>query len=202
MKTLRLSGVALITAALLAACGGGGGDTTPRTPVTSVKVFGDSLADAGTFGFKFTVQGSASKIYPERIAQSYGIAALCNFFLFNGTPFIANPTAGCTDYAIGAGAINGTGSGFAANDPRTINVQLQTAVAGGNYAAGDLVVIDGGGNDAATLVGAYLGTATGGAGITAYGTLLSTVLSPTVVATSATLNPTRSEIRPPYIVRL
>ena len=38
---------------LLAACGGG------DPPITSVKVMGDSLADSGTFGLKFTVQGSA-----------------------------------------------------------------------------------------------------------------------------------------------
>jgi len=29
---------------------------------------GDSLADSGTFGFKFTVQGAQSFIYPERVA--------------------------------------------------------------------------------------------------------------------------------------
>ena len=185
MKTLRLRGVVAITAALLVACGGGGSDTAPRASVTSVKVVGDSLADVGTFGIKFTVQGTASKIYPERVAQSYGIASMCNFFAFNGTTFVANPTAGCTNYAIGGGVINGAGSGLAAADPRTINVQMQTALLGGNYGAGDLVVIDGGGNDAAALVGAYLATATGGApAVAAYSTLLSTVLAPAVVATN------------------
>ena len=50
----------MATVGLLAACGGGGGaDTTPKAKVTSVKVMGDSLSDSGTFGFKFTVQGSA-----------------------------------------------------------------------------------------------------------------------------------------------
>ena len=50
----------LVAACLLAACGGGGSDTTPASAVTSVKVAGDSLADSGTFGYKFTVQGSAA----------------------------------------------------------------------------------------------------------------------------------------------
>lgn len=50
----------LATACLLAACGGGGSDTAPAAPVTSVKVAGDSLADSGTFGYKFTVQGTAA----------------------------------------------------------------------------------------------------------------------------------------------
>lgn len=190
MKKLKLGGVVAIAVALLAACGGGGSDTAPRASVTSVKVMGDSLADSGTFGIKFTVQGAASKIYPERVAQSYGISSLCNFYAFNGTTFIANPTAGCTNYAIGGGVINGAGSGLAAGDPRTIDVQMQTAVLAGNYGAGDMIVIDGGGNDASALVGAYLATATGGApAITAYSTLLSTVLDPTVVATNLGAGP-------------
>ena len=185
MKTYRLSGVVCVATALLTACGGGGSDSTPRASVTSVKVMGDSLADVGTFGIKFTVQGTASKIYPERVAQSYGIATMCNFFAFNGTTFVANPTPGCSNFAIGGGVINGAGSGYAAADPRGISVQMQTAAAGGAYSAGDLFVIDGGGNDAAALVGAYLATATGGApAITAYSTLLSTVLDPAVVATN------------------
>jgi len=43
---------------LIAACGGGGSDGSTRVQITSVKVMGDSLADSGTFGFKFTVQGA------------------------------------------------------------------------------------------------------------------------------------------------
>ena len=73
---LKLLAAAMATVGLLAACGGGGGaDTTPKAKVTSVKVMGDSLADSGTFGFKFTVHGSAltgsgsSMIWPERIAD-------------------------------------------------------------------------------------------------------------------------------------
>ena len=51
--------VSLAAAALLAGCGGGGADTTPLAPIRGVKVVGDSLADSGTFGYKFTVQGTA-----------------------------------------------------------------------------------------------------------------------------------------------
>ena len=47
--------LAALAAAVLAGCGGGSADTAPRTSVTTVKVFGDSLADSGTFGIKFTV---------------------------------------------------------------------------------------------------------------------------------------------------
>jgi phospholipase/lecithinase/hemolysin len=168
--------LAVALSALLAACGGSdGGDTTPRQSVTSVKVFGDSLADVGTFGIKFTVQGAGHLIYPERVAQTYGLSTGCNFFVFTGTTFAANPTAGCKNYAIGGGVINGAGSGLAASDPRVVGVQLATAVAAGNYASGDLLIIDGGGNDAAALVGAYLKAATDGGA--SYVALLGTQLS-------------------------
>ena len=46
--------VSLAAASLLVACGGGGADTSPVAPIKTVKVMGDSIADSGTFGFKFT----------------------------------------------------------------------------------------------------------------------------------------------------
>ena len=48
---------AAAAAALLSACGGGGSDDAD-TKITTVKVMGDSLADSGTFGYKFTVQAA------------------------------------------------------------------------------------------------------------------------------------------------
>lgn len=167
MKNLR-AGLAVAAAALLtAACGGGGSDTTPTihvsaggasstAPITSVEVFGDSLADVGAFGYKFTVQGANSKIYPERIAAAYGIGSLCPFVVTadGGQSFTANPTAGCTDFAVGGGRIN---IPAAPTSPYSIPTQLATAASvRGSYTASDLLVIDGGGNDAADLVGAYL----------------------------------------------
>ena len=82
----------VLAALLLAACGGGGADTTPKAAITSVKVMGDSLADSGTFGLKFTVNGANSKVYPEIVAQSYGLAPLCSVYTFTGTTFVPNPT--------------------------------------------------------------------------------------------------------------
>jgi len=70
MKKLKFIALSAAAAVVLAACGGGGSDTTPKVQIASVKVMGDSLADVGTFGFKFTVQGAASLTYPERVAQS------------------------------------------------------------------------------------------------------------------------------------
>ena len=69
--------VSLAAAALLAGCGGGGADTTPLAPIRGVKVVGDSLADSGTFGYKFTVQGTAptgtgaTALWVDRVAASY-----------------------------------------------------------------------------------------------------------------------------------
>ena len=70
--------VSLAAASLLVACGGGGADTSPVAPIKTVKVMGDSIADSGTFGFKFTVQGSAptgpasTPTWPELVASNYG----------------------------------------------------------------------------------------------------------------------------------
>jgi outer membrane lipase/esterase len=183
-RRLALSAVA--GAALLAGCGGGG-DAIPLPNITAVKVLGDSLADVGTFGIKFTVQGTASApelIFPELIAKSYNIAQHCNFFTFTGTTFAPNTAkTGCTNYAIGGGRVNGATSGLTTADPRNIVVQMQAAIAGGNYTANDLVLIDGGGNDAADIVGLYLGVGAAAAGtpaqlaaVTAYANALKTVL--------------------------
>lgn len=183
----RAATLALATAALLAGCGGGS-DSIPLPTITSVKVMGDSLADVGTFGgVRATVQGTATapeRMYPELIAGSYGIALHCNFYAFTGTTFAANPTAGCTNYAIGGGRINGATAGMTAADPRNIVVQLQTAVAARNHSANDLLLIDGGGNDLADIIGAYLavgqaaalGPAQQLAAVTNYGNALKTVL--------------------------
>ncbi len=159
---------------LIAACGGSSSDTTPRVAMTSVKVMGDSLADVGTFGIKFTIQGNDT--YPERIAQLYGLPKGCNFFAFTGTTFAPNPTAGCTNFAIGGGVINAASGPYTAQDPRIIGNQFSTANLGGNFAAKDLLIIDGGGNDAAALVTAYLTQPTDAGA--SYQALLATVLTP------------------------
>ena len=170
-------------AALLAACGGGGdGNQAPRVAITKVKVMGDSLSDSGTFdglpagsgfGRIFSVQGSASKIWPEITASAFGVNALCSFFKFNGTTFVANPTANCTNYAIGGGRINNALQTGGNASPMAVGTQLATAAAAGNHTASDLLLIDGGGNDAADLVTAYL-TASADKGV-AFATLLGTL---------------------------
>lgn len=184
MRAFRLSALAfggVVLASVLAACGGGGADTTPRASVASVKVMGDSLADSGTFGIHFTIQGN--DIFPEIVSQSFGLGKGCNFFVFTGTTFAANSKPGCTNFAIGGGVINPASSSLTASDPRAIGVQLATATLAGNFSADDLVLIDGGGNDASALVGAYL-KASKDSGA-AYTGLLGTLLTPEQVGAAA-----------------
>jgi len=142
-----------------------------------VKVFGDSLSDSGTFGLKFTVQGSAatgegsSDIWVDAVARQLQKDRLCPYFTFTGATFAAG--SGCTNYAIGGGRINNASNPA---DPRSILLQLQAAAqVHGTYTASDVLLITGGGNDAADLAGAVLG-ATDPAGQQAYFDLLASAL--------------------------
>jgi hypothetical protein len=127
----------------------------PAVKISSVKVFGDSSRTAAP-----SATSSPSRpdnlIYVERIAANYG-QTLCNFFVFTGTTFAPNTAkTGCTNFAIGGGRITYTGAGASAANPLNVGVQMATYASVGSYTASDLVIIDGGGNDAADLVGAYL----------------------------------------------
>lgn len=180
---IAVASAALLSGLLLAACGGGSSaDTTTKVSIASVKVFGDSLQDSGTFGYKFTVQGADSLIYAERVAANYG-QTLCNFFTFTGTTFAANTAkAGCTNFAIGGGRITYTGTGASPANPLNVGVQMATYASVGSYTASDLVIIDGGGNDSADLVGAYLSIPKDSAA--SYSALLGTLLTPTQIGTA------------------
>ncbi|HEY4068229.1 MAG TPA: SGNH/GDSL hydrolase family protein [Burkholderiaceae bacterium] len=187
----RAAWLAIPLAALLAACGGGGSDTSTPITVSSVTVMGDSLADSGTFGYKFTVQKMTAagaidlvtpRVYPELIANLYGFASLCSHYAAtSATTFVANPKPGCTNYAIGGGRINNV---TAPTSPVSIPVQLANAAAAGNYGANDMLIIDGGGNDAADLIGAYLAAATDGGA--SYAGLLGSLLPAATVGAALT----------------
>lgn len=192
--TVLAAGVALV----VAACGGGSGDQIgTKRSFSKVYVMGDSLADVGTFGFKFTVQNSADPkgfpIWTQLVAANYGVTGQCNFYTFTGMTFAANPTPGCTNYAIGGGRVVVSAANGGAANPQTVGTQLATKAAAGNYTSADLVLIDGGGNDAADLVSAYLGTASGAAGVTNYVNFLSQQLDmATITATLPLPTPTAS----------
>lgn len=108
-----------------------------------------------------------------RIADSYG-RSLCPYYRFAGTAF--TKAADCTSYAVGGGRINNF---MAPTSPVSILQQVSDASANG-FNANDLVLIYGGGNDAADLVGAYLKIASDGGA--SYRALLLTQLDVATVA--------------------
>jgi phospholipase/lecithinase/hemolysin len=201
MKSMKWKVALLATAAaaILVGCGGGGADSTSqRAGITSVKVMGDSLSDSGVFtglpglGRIFSVQGSSSEpnaIWTERITALLGAPQLCNFFKFTGTTFIPNPTAGCTSFAVGGGRINNfdvsTGAGAS---PLSITYQLQVASAAGNYKSSDLLLVVGGGNDAADLVGAYLAASSDGGA--KFAAMTGTLIAPATLGPMLMAGPT------------
>jgi phospholipase/lecithinase/hemolysin len=183
--------VATIGLAVLAGCGGGGGEGTSRTGLTAVKVMGDSLSDSGVFGSLgagsgygriFSVQASTgvtSSIWTERLAALVGAPSLCNFYTFTGTTF--TPNLACGSFAVGSGRINNRYQTAPYNTaPFSIPTQLATAVSLGNFKSSDLLLIDGGGNDAADLIGAYLSAspAPAGDGGASFAGIVTSTISP------------------------
>lgn len=160
---------ALVAASLLAACGGGDSGTNG---VTAIKVVGASLADSGTFGFKFTVQaagGTPYQVYPERVASAYGLPALCAAYRYTG-PNTYTPQAGCTNHAVAGGGINYGVLSDSGTDADTVNDLFTAApsapesqlrqlanLGSQGFAWGDLLIVgEGSANDTATLATAYL----------------------------------------------
>ena len=145
----------------IAACGGND-SLPPKSNITKIYVMGDSLADVGTFGgIKFTVQDPInpknSLIWPQIVENNFGLdgSAQCNFFNIDANGVTMSPT--CGNYAVGGARIVNKPS----DSLPTVGAQL-AARAQAPYAATDLLLIDGGGNDAADLVTAYLTLAAGG----------------------------------------
>ncbi len=185
----RATFVAVTAAAVLVACGGGGdgGSSGPNT--TAVKVVGDSLNDSGTFGLKFTVQGSASdpsQIWTDRVASAVSVPALCPRYQATGPSTVAlNPAAtGCTSYGVGGARINPVGS---VNDATPVSVIQQLkdiAAQQPRYNPEELLLVDGGGNDFADLVTLYLYAAVD-SGV-AFSTLIGELLSAAEAAPGGT----------------
>ena len=161
MKSFKLFWVTASVCALLTACGGGGSDTGAKSAVSRVWSYGDSLVDVGTFGaafrvsgtrFTYSVHGGDDRNWTERVAASFGLGAQCNYYTFNGTSFVNGTT--CTNLGVGAAKIVYSNDDFSVVGDTTASAfsvvkQLTDglAAAGGTYAASDLVLIDGGGND-------------------------------------------------------
>lgn len=182
------AGLTAMLALGLAGCGGND-SLPPKAQISKVYVMGDSLADVGTFsGLKFTVQDASNPkgfpIWSQIVASNFGLDALSQCNVYSGQltfdsagnwtneSYTDNVTAGCTNYAIGGGRIvvpaDPSNSSANAANPRNILKQFEKRAATGTYAPSDLVMMVVGGNDAADLVGAYLGLATGAPGLAKY----------------------------------
>jgi outer membrane lipase/esterase len=176
MQLWKYALAALATATVLVGCGGGNDApvvTAPPAqlppvevipPVTSVKVVGDSLSDSGVFGFKWAMQSGTydtMKVWTEIIADGFKAPALCPYYgATSPSTVVANlANAGCNSYAVGGGRIH---IGTTTLTPFSIPKQLTDLAATKPYGSGDLLLVDGGGNDAADLTGAFL-AASGGA---------------------------------------
>ena len=191
-------------ALLLSACGGGGShdnpSPTPTPPVTPakpvLKIFGDSLMDSGTFGFKVTVQNSDKtkpfEIFPEKIASSLGASTPCPYFNFAVTGYL--PNLACANYAVGGGRINTRGDTKAVVDTANpLSIVNQMSIGSSLLVASDIVLIDGGANDIADLVGSYL-AATTPDGLASFTNKLSTVLPAATVSALVTTTPTTTTL--------
>jgi outer membrane lipase/esterase len=164
MKSWKILLSAVAAALVVVGCGGGGSSSTTTVPFfKSVKVVGDSLSDSGTFAgpsgpVRFAMQGNAAnpmKVWTELVAEAYGAPAPCAFYsgsLANGAVVPSTTGSACNNYAVGGAKIN---SEAGPTSPYSIPKQL-TDLATKPYLDGDLLLVDGGGNDVAALATAFL----------------------------------------------
>lgn len=136
-----------------------------------VKVVGDSLSDAGTFGYKFTVQGTTgapTQIWTDKISASLAAPPLCARYLATtATQAELNPDPSfqtCTSLAVGGGRIHPLGVlGQSFRDtPFSITRQLRDMATLHPYAADDVLLLTAGGNDAADLMTLFMDSSTEG----------------------------------------
>lgn len=217
----RHAWAAALTAAALAlatACGGGGTDgAAAASPApsaaagapTRLVVAGDSLADVGTFGLKATVQNASNPaagypVYPELVATALGLPLPCNHFS-SSDRLVYSANAACTDFAVGGAQILNPVTRGGSALPLSLEFQLESAVDanGGAWRAGDLIVLDAGGNDAAALADAYLDARAGGSAEEAiYLALLAQQLDPSTLERALAQPDGRSVAAGLYMQRL
>lgn len=142
-----------------------------RVTNSRVKVVGDSLSDSGTFGFKFTVQGTPlipAQIWTDWVAAGLGAPALCPRYTavaelelaLNSSPSVQ----GCTSLAVGGGRVHPLGvlgQSFR-TQPFSITRQLQDMARLQPYEPQDVLLLSAGGNDLADLLTLFMDDSTEG----------------------------------------
>ncbi|MBP8148760.1 MAG: SGNH/GDSL hydrolase family protein [Limnohabitans sp.] len=183
------AGLAALVVLGLAGCGGND-NLAPKTAINKIYVMGDSLADVGTFGgIKFTVQDPInpknSLIWTQLIANNFGLdgSAQCNFYSIGNA---VTTNSNCTNFAIGGARIFNK----PADTLPTVGDQL-TVRSAAPFAETDLLLVDGGGNDAADLATAFL-TVAGGGNVADYQAFLSQQLSLVELSNALTQDPSGS----------
>ena len=178
-------------------------DSTDSKGTPRVVVFGESLVDVGTFGYKYTTQGSvktgagSNKVFPEVIADSLGAAQPCAYFrsTSGGAPY--TNTTGCTGFGVGGGRLLSSDL----TSPTSLTVQLDAAaIAIGSYTNDDVVVISISGNDGADLIGDYLAFALGSP--TNFITRTKSILGDATVTALRNSDPTGATIGIAYMTAL
>jgi len=163
MKRLSLILAAVVASALV-----GCGDSTSTFRVLTA---GDSLSDSGTFGYRFTVQGTATapnRVWTELVAAGVGMETPCPRYGLTNTGVALNAAAAqCNGYAVAGARINPVGQ---ADDTTPLSViqQLKDLTRERKQLSNrDIVLISGGGNDAATVFEYWLGANSPDAGTAA-----------------------------------
>lgn len=199
-RFLLPTAAAALLALGLVGCGG--------SDPAKVHVMGDSLADVGTFGIKFTVQDASNPkgfpLWTQLTATRYGMDgnAQCNYYVFRNNNYAVNSQDGCTNYAIGGGRIVVSATNGGSANPQTVGTQMAAAAAKGGFGRDDLILVDGGGNDAADLVGAWLGAATGAAGVQRLQTFLGQQLDSATLQNLLSQDPTGALAAGAYMQKL
>lgn len=130
-----------------------------------VKVVGDSLSDSGTFGYKFTIQGTPdapAQIWTDWVAAGLAAAPLCPRYVATGELEVAlrqdAAATACTSLAVGGGRIHPLGvlgQSFR-HQPFSVTRQLSDMAELQPYQPQDVLLMSAGGNDAADLLTLFM----------------------------------------------
>jgi phospholipase/lecithinase/hemolysin len=133
--------LALAPAALLALTACGSGTIESQFHPSRVVVFGDGLSDMGNKGNRFTVN-DGQPVWANIVAGDYGVN-------------LAASASGGTNFATGNARVTQQPDAAGSTSTPTIQQQVDTFLAAGAPAAGDLVIVQGGISDVIAQMAAF-----------------------------------------------